>query len=501
MASLLQRGIGLLAEKVAQNYGNKTSSEANPLNPTDQTLMEDPCRGESYPLHVKEPILFEEQTGVGPDAVMHLHMGMRAAPNVLTYLQKRNLNIHEADSMKLLEENGVSVPKFGIAFTPDEAEHIAKNLDCPDFVVKAQVLTGGRGKGVFESGLKGGVKIVFDPEEVKDMAGQMIGNKLHTKQTGDKPQLCQKVMVCERLYTRREYYCAIMLERSHNGPVIVASSQGGMDIEEVAKDTPSAIIMERINIKTGITLEQATDIAERLGFPRRCVSQAAEILVNIYKMMVKLDATMVEINPMAEDSTGRVYCLDAKCRFDDNAEYRQKDLFKLRDWSQEDEREKIANEINLNYISLDGDIGCLVNGAGLAMATMDIIKLHGGTPANFLDVGGGATASQVTEAFKLITSENDVNAILVNIFGGIMSCDVIAEGIILAAGQLNLKIPIVVRLQGSEVDAAKKKIAESNLKILACDNLDEAAKLVVKLSTIVGIARDVSVDVQFELPN
>lgn len=284
------------------------------------------------------------------------------------------------------------------------------------------------------------------------------------------------------------------------GPVILASAQGGMNIEDVARDNPDAIVTEPIDIVEGIKREQLEKVARKLGFHPDTSSQAIEIMEKLYNVFTKYDASMLEINPLIEDASGHVYCLDAKCRFDDNAAFRHAELHDLRDWSQVDPKESTANKYNLNYIALDGDIGCLVNGAGLAMATMDIIKLHGGNPANFLDVGGGATAEQVTEAFRLISSDSKVQAILVNIFGGIMRCDIIAEGIIMAAKTLALKIPIVVRLQGTRVDDAKALIAASSLKILACDDLDEAAKIACKLSAIVGLARSASVDVKFELP-
>lgn len=269
-----------------------------------------------------------------------------------------------------------------------------------------------------------------------------------TKQTGEKGVACNKVMIVERLFPRREYYFAIMLDRAHNGPVIIASSQGGMAIEDVAKESPDAIITQAVDIMEGLTREMAQSIVKKMGFHTASYEQATEILIKLYEVFVKNDAQMIEINPMVEDSTGDVLCLDAKCRFDDNADFRQKEVFERKDKSQIDSRELDAQQYNLNYIPLDGDIGCLVNGAGLAMATMDIIKLHGGSPANFLDVGGGATATQVKEAFRIISSDAKVQAILVNIFGGIMRCDVIAEGVIAAAHTLNLKIPIVVRLQG-----------------------------------------------------
>ncbi|BFZ06090.1 hypothetical protein BsWGS_09129 [Bradybaena similaris] len=421
------------------------------------------------------------------------------------YQQQRNLSIHEHMSMELLQKAGVAVPRFKVASTADEVYNFAKELSQlsgkQDVVVKAQVLAGGRGKGSWDSGLKGGVKLVYSADEAKDMASKMIGHKLFTKQTGSDGRICNKVMIVERLYIRREFYFAITMERSFGGPVLVGSSQGGVNIEEVASENPNAIIKEPVDIIAGITKDQALYVAKEMGFSQNSLDKASDYIIKMYKdIFLKYDASMVEINPMTEDNNGNVYCMDAKINFDDNAYYRQKDIFALRDWSQEDERDYRAAKADLNYIALDGSIGCLVNGAGLAMATMDIIKLHGGTPANFLDVGGGATAQQVTEAFKLITSDSQVNAILVNIFGGIMRCDVIAQGIVGAAEQLSLKVPIVVRLQGTRVDDAKALIASSGLKILACDNLDEAASMVVKLSSIVTLAREASIDVKFELP-
>ncbi|XP_029458734.1 succinate--CoA ligase [ADP-forming] subunit beta, mitochondrial isoform X1 [Rhinatrema bivittatum] len=414
--------------------------------------------------------------------------------------QQRNLSLHEYLSMGLLQEAGIAVPKGLVAKSPEEAFAIAKEIGSKDLVVKAQVLAGGRGKGTFEGGLKGGVKIVFSPEEAKDISSRMIGKKLFTKQTGEKGRICNHVFICERRYPRREYYFAIAMERAFHGPVLVGSSQGGVNIEDVAAENPDAIIKEPIDIVEGIKKEQAVQLAQKMGFPPNLLDDAADCMIKLYDLFLKYDATMIEINPMVEDSSGIVMCMDAKINFDSNSYYRQKKVFDLRDWSQEDERDEQADKADLNYIGLDGSIGCLVNGAGLAMATMDIIKLHGGTPANFLDVGGGATVQQVTEAFRLITSDKKVQAILVNIFGGIMRCDVIAQGIIMAVKDLELKIPIVVRLQGTRVDDAKALITDSGLKILACDDLDEAAKMVVKLSEIVTLAKQAQVDVKFQLP-
>ncbi|XP_078513455.1 succinate--CoA ligase [ADP-forming] subunit beta, mitochondrial [Lissotriton helveticus] len=420
--------------------------------------------------------------------------------NGIQVQQQRNLSLHEYLSMGLLQEAGINVPKGLVATSPEEAFAAAKEIGSKDLVVKAQVLAGGRGKGTFEGGLKGGVKIVYSPEEAKDLASKMIGKKLFTKQTGEKGRICNHVFICERRYPRREYYFAITMERAFHGPVLIGSSQGGVNIEDVAAENPEAIVKEPIDIVEGIKKEQALRLAQKMGFEPSLVDEAAESMMKIYNLFMKYDATMVEINPMVEDSSGIVMCMDAKINFDSNAAYRQKEVFDLRDWSQEDERDRQAATADLNYIGLDGNIGCLVNGAGLAMATMDIIKLHGGTPANFLDVGGGATAQQVTEAFRLINSDKKVQAILVNIFGGIMRCDVIAQGIIIAVKDLELRIPIVVRLQGTRVDDAKALITDSGLKILACDDLDEAAKMVVKLSEIVTLAKQAQVDVKFQLP-
>jgi len=419
---------------------------------------------------------------------------------------QRNLSIHEYLSFGLLKEYGVKTPEGHVAHSAEEAFEIAKKLPTPDCVVKAQVLAGGRGKGYFKkngvAGLQGGVKIVYSPEDAKILAEQMIGGDLVTKQTGEKGRPCKKVFVVERRYPRREYYFAITMERGAEqfGPVLVGSASGGMNIEEVAATNPEAIIKEHVDMKKGLGLDQAKRMAARMGFAGSSQDEAADYFIKMYNLFVEKDCSLLEINPLAEDSTGEVLAMDAKINFDSNAEYRQKNIFELRDWTQEDDREVIAAKADLNYIGLDGNIGCLVNGAGLAMSTMDIISLHGGSPANFLDVGGGATAEQVKEAFRLITSDSGVQAILVNIFGGIMRCDVIAQGIIAAAEELELSIPIVVRLQGTQVDDAKALIAQSGMKILSCDSLDEAARMVVKMAEIVQITRGQGFKVNFELP-
>jgi len=417
-----------------------------------------------------------------------------------TQQQRRHLSLHEHYSLQMMADAGIPTPKFHLAETVAAATLAAQELGGGDCVLKAQVLAGGRGKGSFSSGLKGGVRIVYSPEEATEIASRMIGHTLFTKQTGETGRPCDKILVVERLYLRREYYFAILQSREMNGPCIVCSSQGGVNIEDVAKEYPDAIIRHPIDAIQGLSREDAMAVAAKLDFEGESAVEAADIFLRLFDLFLKSDMTACEINPLAEDLNGKVFCMDAKFNFDSNAEFRQQKLFDLSDSKQEDERDVIAAQVGLNYIGLDGEIGCLVNGAGLAMATMDIIKLHGGSPANFLDVGGGATAQQVTEAFKLITSDSRVLAIMVNIFGGIMRCDVIAQGIITAAKELDLKVPIVVRLQGTKVEDAKALIAASNLRILSCDNLDDAAKMAVRLSNIVSLAKDAHVDVKFELP-
>ncbi|XP_072936012.1 succinate--CoA ligase [ADP-forming] subunit beta, mitochondrial isoform X2 [Epargyreus clarus] len=423
-----------------------------------------------------------------------------AASSLPSKQQVRHLNVHEYVSYTLLRDNGIPVPKFNIAKTKDEAVKFATELNTKDIVLKAQVLAGGRGKGAFKNGLKGGVRMVDRPEVAGEIVGKMLKQYLVTKQTGAGGRICNMVMVTERKFPRREFYIAIMMERSFNGPVIIASSQGGVNIEDVAAENPDAITYEPIDIKTGITDEQVNRVIEKIGLQERA-AEAGDVMKKMYDLFLKKDALLIEVNPYAEDAlSGNFFCLDAKLRFDDNAHYRQKEVFALRDITQEDPKEIEAAKFDLNYIALDGNIGCMVNGAGLAMATMDIIKLYGGDPANFLDVGGGATAQAVAEAFKIILSDPKVSAILVNIFGGIMRCDVIAEGIINAAKNLNIQIPVIVRLQGTKVNEARKLIADSGLRIVPRDDLDEAAKLVVQLSEIVTLAKKAGVEVKFDIP-
>ncbi|XP_058465566.1 succinate--CoA ligase [ADP-forming] subunit beta, mitochondrial [Malaya genurostris] len=427
-------------------------------------------------------------------------LAAKSSPRILGNAgQRRHLNVQEHISYTFLNEAGIPTPKFGVAASAQDAGKIAKDLNTKNLVLKAQVLAGGRGKGSFKNGLKGGVRVVFSPQEASDISGKMINQLLVTKQTGAAGRICNSVMVAERKFPRREFYFAVMMERAFNGPVLIASSQGGVNIEEVAAENPEAIVYEPIDINTGLQKSQALAIAKKVGLSDNA-EETAKMLLNMYDLFVKKDALLIEINPYAEDAGETYFALDAKMRFDDNAEFRQKDLFAKRDLSQEDPKEVEASKFDLNYIALDGSIGCLVNGAGLAMATMDIIKLHGGDPANFLDVGGGATVKAVKEAFKIITSDPKVHAILVNIFGGIMRCDVIAEGIIQATKELNIKMPIIVRLQGTNVNEAKELIKKSKLRILPKDDLDEAAMLSVHLAQIVHLAREAHLDVSFELP-
>ncbi|XP_043651281.1 succinate--CoA ligase [ADP-forming] subunit beta, mitochondrial isoform X2 [Drosophila teissieri] len=415
--------------------------------------------------------------------------------------QLRNLNVQEHVSYSLLNEAKIPTPRFAVAKNGKEANDIATKLKTDNLVLKAQVLAGGRGKGTFKNGLKGGVRVVYDPQTAEELSSKMIDQLLVTKQTGAAGRICKKVMVAERKFPRREFYFAVMMERAFNGPVLIASKEGGVDIEEVAASSPDAILYEPIDIGTGLTSEQAEKIVKKVGLGGDGEDTHVQMLLNLYDLFVKKDALLVEINPYAEDAMSGFFALDAKLRFDDNAEFRQKELFALRDWTQEDPKEVEAAKYNLNYIALDGTIGCMVNGAGLAMATMDIIKLYGGEPANFLDVGGGATAEAVKAAFKIITSDPKVLCILVNIFGGIMRCDVIAEGIISATKDLNLNMPVVVRLQGTKVKEARELIRTSGLKILARDDLDKAADLAVHLAQIVKLAREMKMDVNFEIPD
>ena len=343
--------------------------------------------------------------------------------------------------------------------------------------MKSQILAGGRGLGTFKSGLQGGVHIC-KTEKVEGLAWQMIGETLVTKQTGPAGKPVNCLYVVKKMQLQNEKYFAILLDRGSGGPLVIACSEGGTSIEDLAEKYPDKIIKVPIDINTGITEEQASQIVD--GLEVSGDKAAAEQVKGLYKLFVDSDCTMVEVNPLAEDPEGNLIAADAKLGFDDNAEFRQKELFSMKDESQIDPREVAASKWDLNYIGLDGEIGCMVNGAGLAMATMDIIKLHGGTPANFLDVGGSAEKQQIVEAFKILTMDEHVKAILVNIFGGIMKCDVIAAGIVAAAKELELKVPLVVRLEGTNVEIGKKIMEDSKMAIITASDLDDAAKKAVK---------------------
>jgi succinyl-CoA synthetase beta subunit len=410
--------------------------------------------------------------------------------------QTRNLNLHEHFSHQIMRKYGVNTPNGGVADTVDGVRELAEGFNAAGgCVVKSQVLAGGRGKGHFSNGFQGGVHVVDSSEEAATMAENMLGFNLITKQTGAEGRPCNQLMVVEKVKIANEFYFAILMDRESMGPILVASSEGGMDIETVAANTPDKIIKTPVDINLGMTMETGLEIAQKLGFPDASQAGAADQMMRLYDMFLAQDAVQVEINPMALLESGEVMAMDAKLNFDDNAEYRQKTIFEMRDELQEHPLEVVAHEHDLNYIGLDGTIGCLVNGAGLAMATLDIISLFGGKPANFLDVGGGATAEQVEAAFALITSDPEVNVILVNIFGGIMRCDVIAQGVLQAAAKLDLKIPVVVRLQGTMVDEAKALIATSRMDIISTDDLDDAAMKACQISEMTKLAKAAGLDI------
>ena len=389
------------------------------------------------------------------------------------------MNIHEYQAKQLFERFGVATPKGIAAATAQEAAQTARNMGLSQYVVKAQVHAGGRGKGTFKNGFKGGVHVVKSVEEVEEVAGKMLNQVLVTKQTGETGKLVSKIMVAEAVDLKKECYFAILQDRARECPVIVASTEGGMDIEEVAATRREAIIREHIDPALGILPFQALKIAVALGLTGPLLRQATKLITNVYKLFTALDCSLVEINPLVVTTDDRVCALDAKFNFDDNALYRHPEIMEMRDETEEDPREVEAGKYDLNYIGLDGNIGCMVNGAGLAMATMDIIKYYGGEPANFLDVGGSATEEMVTNAFRILTSDKNVKALLVNIFGGIMRCDVIAQGIVAAAKNIDMKIPLVVRLEGTNVEIGKKILADSGISIIPADNLDEAAQKAV----------------------
>lgn len=389
------------------------------------------------------------------------------------------MNIHEYQAKELFQRFGVASPKGIPADTPEEAEKVAADLKTSHLVVKAQIHAGGRGKGVFKNGLKGGVRLCSTPAEARELAQNMLGHYLVTNQTGPDGRLVNKVMVAESVEIQREVYFAILMDRESGVPVVVVSTEGGVDIETVAEKSPDKIYREKVPPLLGMPPYMALKLARQLEFSGDQLKAAAKLIMNVYKLFSALDCSLVEINPLVVTKSGEVLALDAKFNFDDNALYRHPEIVAMRDENEEDPREVEASKFSLSYIGLDGNIACLVNGAGLAMATMDIIKYAGGRPANFLDVGGGASEEQVTEAFKILISDKNVKAILVNIFGGIMRCDVIAQGIINAVKAVTLPVPLVVRLEGTNVDRGKKLLTESKLPIRAAADLAEAAKLVV----------------------
>ncbi len=401
--------------------------------------------------------------------------GLRA---ILISLSAVNGGVHEYQAKEILERFGVCVPKGRVATTPDAAFSIAKELG-GRIVVKAQIHAGGRGKGTFSDGFKGGVKLVNGPGEARETAAKMLGNVLVTHQTGPAGKQVQKVYVTEASSIAKEYYLGIVLDRARGCNVIMSSTEGGVEIEKVAAETPDKILKTWVDPLSGLQAFQAREIAFGLGFKGEAFKECVRLVTALYKAHEETDATLTEINPLILTENGHVLALDAKANFDDNAIYRHPELTSLRDFSEEDPLETEASKFDLNYIRLDGSIGCMVNGAGLAMATMDVIKLEGGEPANFLDVGGGATTERVKNAFRILLSDKKVKAVLINIFGGIVRCDVIAEGVIAAAKETGVSLPVVVRLQGTNVDKGRQMLQDSGLKFQVADNLKQAAAMAV----------------------
>ena len=383
------------------------------------------------------------------------------------------MNVHEHQAKQLLAGCGVAVLNGGVAYTPDEAQAVAADLGGPVWVVKAQIHAGGRGKA-------GGVKVVKSIEDVRAAASELLGKVLVTHQTGPKGKEVKRIYIEQGCDIARELYLGLLVDRATSRLVMMASTEGGTEIEEVAAKTPEKILKVVIDPATGMSPFHARKLAFGLGLEGKQVGAAVKFMLAMYEAFQKHDASIVEINPLVVTGDGQVLALDAKMNFDDNALYRHPEVAALRDESEEDPMELEAAKHDLNYIKLDGNIGCMVNGAGLAMATMDIIKLYGGEPANFLDVGGGATKERVTEAFKILLSDEKVQGVLVNIFGGIMKCDVIAEGIVGAARELKFELPLVVRLEGTNVDLGKQILADSGLPIVSADDLGDAAEKVVK---------------------
>lgn len=393
----------------------------------------------------------------------------------------RSFNILEWQSKEICKKFNVAAGINEVARTPDEAASAFRKMNLPGAVVKAQVYCGGRGKGHWkETGFKSGVHFVKSADEAKRIAREMLGNHLVTKQTGADGLLCNAVMLSDPVEISRELYFAILLDRTTQSPVVIASTQGGVEIEEVAHKNPNAIFKEVLDGVNGITKEVAERLATKLELKGEAYRNGVIEMQKLWKLFVGSDATQVEVNPLAETKDGRIITVDSKFNFDDSAHYRQKDIFAYRDINEVSPLELRAEKFGLNYVPLDGDVACLVNGAGLAMATMDVIKISGGEPANFLDLGGGASEAAVTEGFEIISSNPKVKCILVNIFGGIVKCDMIAKGVIAAAKKVGLKVPLVVRLEGTNVELGKKILSESGLPIIAASNLTDAGEKAVK---------------------
>lgn len=383
------------------------------------------------------------------------------------------MNIHEYQAKDILKRYGIPVPKGSVAFTPDEAYNLAKENGEGPWVVKAQIHAGGRGKA-------GGVKVIKDVDEVKTFTRDLLGKKLVTHQTGPEGREVKKVLIEEGCDISRELYLGVVIDRECSRIVVMASSEGGVEIEEVAERTPEKILKEIVDPVVGLMPFQARRLAFGLGIDKGSVNKAVKFMLALYRLFVDTDLSMAEINPLVVTGSGDILALDAKMNIDDSGLFRHKDVEEMRDLDEEDPKETEASRVDLNYISLDGNIGCMVNGAGLAMATMDIIKLHGGKPANFLDVGGGATKEQVQAAFKIILSDENVKAVMVNIFGGIMKCDIVAEGVIAAAKEIGIKIPLVVRLEGTNVERGKELLEKSGLDIITAITMSDAAEKVVR---------------------
>ena len=384
------------------------------------------------------------------------------------------MNIHEYQGKQLLRQYGVAVSNGIVAFSPEEAVKAAKELGSSVIVVKAQIHAGGRGKA-------GGVKIAKNLDEVREYAKELLGKVLVTHQTGPEGKEIKRLLIEEGSDIKKEYYVGLVLDRATSRVTLMGSEEGGMDIEEVAANTPEKLFYEEIDPVVGLTGFQARRMAFKMNIPAKLVNKAAKFMLGLYQVYKEKDASIVEINPLVVTNDDNVLALDAKFNFDANALYRHADILEMRDYDEEDAKEIEASKYDLSYISLDGNIGCMVNGAGLAMATMDTISYYGGSPANFLDVGGGATAEKVTEAFKIILSDVNVIGLFVNIFGGIMKCDVIAEGVIIAAKEVGLAVPLVVRLEGTNVDLGKKLLNESGLNIIAADSMADGAQKIVNL--------------------